>query len=245
MPPTRAAASSTASGRCSSNQSSTARWWRRSTASRPTVSIRHSSRARRRTSAEPTMPRWPATNMRRPPSGKSMGRSMPSVASRRGGASGRVGKPGLVHGPLAPCEVDVVLHHHLHQLSEGYPWRPAENVAGLGRIAAQFIDLCRPEIAAIDLDVALPVEASRREGELHEIANAVRLTCGDDVVVRLLLLQHQPHRLDIVAGKAPIALRFEVSQVKLVLKALADPADRPSHLTRNEGLAAARTLMIE
>jgi hypothetical protein len=73
-------------------------------------------------------------------------------------------------------------------------------------------------IAAIDLDRAPPVESSRREGELHEIAHAVRFTCGDDVVVRLLQLQHQSHGLDIVAGKAPIALRFEVSQMELVLE---------------------------
>ena len=34
--------------------------------SRVAVTISHSSRASRRTSAEPTMPRWPATKTRRP-----------------------------------------------------------------------------------------------------------------------------------------------------------------------------------
>src|SRR5271169_2760856 len=245
MPPTRAAASSTASGRCSSNQRSTAAWSRRSTTSRPTVRTRHSSWDSRRISAEPTMPRWPATNMRRALSGNSVGGTMFSVAPRSGGASGRVGKPSLVDGPFAPSKVDVMPNHHLDQLCEGNPRLPAENAARLDRIAAQRIDLGRPEIAAIDLDVKPPVEASRGEGELDEIAHAVRLPGGDDVVVGLLLLQHQPHGLDIVAGEAPIALRFEVSQIELVLKTLSNSAHRPGHLARNKSLAATRAFMVE
>ena len=91
----------------------------------------------------------------------------------------------------------------------------------------QRIDLCRPEIAAIGLDIAAPVEPSRREREFDEIAHAGRLPGGDDVVVGLLLLPHQPHGLDIVAGKTPIALRFEVSQIELVLKILGDFGPQP------------------
>src|SRR3984893_3804611 len=245
MPPTRAAASSTASGRYSSNQRLTVGWSRRSTASRPIVKIRHSSCLSRRISAEPTMPRWPATNMRRARRGKSVGDVMSLVPSRHRGASGGVGKPSPVHGPLAAGECDIVLDHHLDQLWEANPRLPVENVARLGWIATQGIDLGRPEIATVDLDMALPVEASRREGELDQIAHAVRLPGRYDVVVGFLLLQHQPHRLDIVAGKAPIALRFEISKIELVLKTLSDSADRAGNLSRDEGLATARALMIE
>ncbi len=49
----------------------------------------------------------------------------------------------------------------------------------------------------------------------HELAHRVRLAGGDDVVVRLVLLEHQPHRLDVVAGVAPVALRVEVAEVEL------------------------------
>jgi hypothetical protein len=82
--------------------------------------------------------------------------AMRSVASRCGGASGRVGKPGLGHGPLAPRKVDVVPDRHLDQLCEGNPRLPAKNATRLGRIAAQRIDLGQPKIAAIDLDVMPP-----------------------------------------------------------------------------------------
>src|SRR5580693_4664766 len=127
--------------------------------------------------------------MRRALRGKSVGGVMSLVPSRHRGASGGVGKPSLVHGPLA----------------------------------------------AGDLDMALPVEASRREGELDQTAHAVRLPGRYDVVVGVLLLQHQPHRLDIVAGKAPIALRFEISKIELVLKTLSYSADRAGNLSRDEG----------
>jgi hypothetical protein len=133
----------------------------------------------------------------------------------------------------------------LDQLCEGDPRLPAEGVERLGRIAAQRIDLGGPKITLIDLDVVLLVKPNGREGELDEVTYAVRLSSGDDVVVGLLLLQHQPHRLDIVAGEAPISLRFEVSQIKLALKTLSDSAHCPSHFTRHERLAATRTLMIE
>src|SRR5262249_4595897 len=245
IPPTRAAASSTASGRCSSNQRSTACWSRRSTVSRLAVRIRHFSSTNRRTSAEPTMPRWPATKMRRPPSANMDRRAMLSTAPRRRRTSSGVDKPGLAHRHLAPREVDVVLNHHLNQLFEINPRFPAEYLARLCRISTQRVDLSWPEIAPIDLDVAPPVEPGCRERDLDEFAHAVRLSGGNDIVVGFRLPQHEPHRLDIIAGKAPIAPGIEVSQVKFVLKTLGNATDCSGHLPCDEGLAATRTFMVE
>src|SRR6516164_7639462 len=215
IPPARAAASSTAPGRCSSNQRLTVACSRRSTASRLTVNSRHSSRTKRRINAEPTIPRWPATNTRSPFSGKSVGCSMFSIASRYGDASSRAGKPSLIRCPLTAREIDVVPDHHFDQLWEGNPRVPAENATSLCRIAAQRIDLCRPEISAIYFDMALPLESGRFEGKFHEIAHAVRLSGGDDVVVGL------------------------------VLQTLDDSTYCPGYLACNESLAPARALMIE
>src|SRR5882757_6724132 len=61
MPPTLAAARNTACGRFAANQLFTAAWLRRSTSLRDSVSSSAPSCASRRISAEPTMPRWPAT----------------------------------------------------------------------------------------------------------------------------------------------------------------------------------------
>jgi hypothetical protein len=68
MPPTFAAATNTAWGRAAAIQVATAPESARSSASRGTVRISQSSRARRRTSALPTMPRWPAIQTRLPES---------------------------------------------------------------------------------------------------------------------------------------------------------------------------------
>src|SRR6185437_16692574 len=64
MPPTRAAARNTTCGRTSRIQRSSWSGRRRSTDSRGAVTTSQPSRARRRTIALPTSPRWPATQTR-------------------------------------------------------------------------------------------------------------------------------------------------------------------------------------
>src|SRR5215831_8180276 len=44
--------------------------------------------------------------------------SIPSPDRR---APRRIGKTGLLHSPLATCEVDVMRHHHSYQLDESHP----------------------------------------------------------------------------------------------------------------------------
>ena len=50
-----------------------------------------------------------------------------------------------------------------------------------------------PQERGIDPDVLLPVEAGVREGDLHQVADRAADAGGDDVVLRAILLQHQPH----------------------------------------------------
>ena len=83
-----------------------------------------------------------------------------------------------------------MLDHHLDQLREGNSRLPAENLARLCRIAAQRIDLGRPKIAPIDLDVAPPVEAGCCEGEINEVVDAVRLIARDNVVASATWPRH-------------------------------------------------------
>ena len=71
------------------------------------------------------------------------------------------------------------------------------------------------------------------------------LAGGDDVVRRLVLLQHQVHGADEVAGVAPVAERVEVAEPEVVLQAQRDAGDCARDLARDEGLAAHRALVIE
>jgi hypothetical protein len=47
----------------------------------------------------------------------------------------------------------------------------------------------------------------------------VALTGSDHVIVGTVLLQHQPHHADIVAGKAPVALRVQIADREAVCEA--------------------------
>lgn len=68
---------------------------------------------------------------------------------------------------------------------------------------------------------------------------------GNDEILGLLVLQNQPHALDVILRIAPVAQRGEVSEVELVLLALGDTGRREGNLARHEGLAAALRLVVE
>ena len=80
----------------------------------------------------------------------------------------------------------------------------------------QQVDLGRAQEARVDRRRSCsPVEADVAERDLARVADRVRLAGRDHVVVGLVLLQHQPHRADVVAGEAPVALRVEVAEAQL------------------------------
>ena len=113
---------------CSANQPNTAAWSRRSTSLRPTVSSSTSSRASRRTSAAPTMPRCPATKTVLPFSSNGV----------------------LAIGDLPPRDREIARHHLLDQLGKARLRLPAELLARLAGVADQFVDFGRAEIGRID-----------------------------------------------------------------------------------------------
>ena len=88
----------------------------------------------------------------------------------------------------------------------------------------------------------MPSSAAAR---CDELAHAVLLAGGDDEVLGLLLLQHQPLHLDVVARMAPVAQRVEVAEVQAVLQPERDARERARDLARDEGLAAQRALVVE
>src|SRR5262249_20209590 len=140
MPPTLAAARNTTLGALLANQSNTAAWSRRSRSRRPAVSSSTSSCARRRTSALPTMPRWPATKTVFPFS-----------------SNGR-----LAIGDLALGDLQIARHHFLYELGKARLRLPAELLARLAGVADQQIDLRWTEIDRVDAHqglARLPVDA--------------------------------------------------------------------------------------
>ena len=54
------------------------------------------------------------------------------------------------------------------------------------------------------------------------------LSGGDDLVIRLLLLEHEVHSQHVVSGMAPVPAGVQVSQVEFVLKSKGDPGHSPA-----------------
>src|SRR5437763_9590892 len=93
--------------------------------------------------------------------------------------------------------------------------------------------------------MALPVETDVVKGRHEEIADGVLDSRRDDVILRTALLQHEPHRLDVVARKPPVPARVEVAEPKFVGQAELDPRYAIGDLPRHELDAAPRRLVVE
>ena len=91
----------------------------------------------------------------------------------------------------------------------------------------------------------LPVEAGTREGDLAEIADGMRLVGRDHVVVGLLVLQHPPHRLDVVRRISPVAPGIEVAHRQARLKPELDASHAVGNLPGDELETAPRRLVVE
>ena len=94
----------------------------------------------------------------------------------------------------------------------------------------------------IATDVVPPFEPDVGERTLDELLDRVTLARRDDVVVRLVLLQHEPHRPDVVARIAPVAAGVEVAEDELVAPARArSPRRRAPPCGAGSRAAAAAT----
>src|SRR5262245_3477180 len=164
--------------------------------------------------------------------------------------------------PLFPDLDQVRLHHLHHQLLEVRLVSPAELGSGLACIAEQGIDLGGPEIARIDLNehsagrlvdaflldaAATPNERLADMGEslFDELAHRMRLAGRQHIVVRLALLQDQPHPLDKVAGVSPVARGIEIAEEQRLLQRALDRRDRSRDLPGDEGFAPDGALVVE
>ena len=137
-------------------------------------------------------------------------------------------------------------HHHLHEFGERHLRLPAQLLTGLGGVTDEKVDLGRTEELGILPHVLVPVgDSDFGEGALDEFFDGVRLARCDHVIVGLVLLEHEPHRLHVVAGVTPIALGVEVAHDHLVLKPQLDAGRRVGDLARDELDATTRTLVIE
>jgi len=148
---------------------------------------------------------------------------------------------------------DVRIDHFLDELLEGRrAWVPLELLQRLGRITDEKIDLGRAEITLVnaherasgrDFDAHFvntltfkpELHAGDIEGAVHEVTHGVGFASRDDEILWVVLLEHLPHALDVVASVTPITLGVHVTEVQALLLASLDVGNREGDLTRDEG----------
>src|ERR1700677_2976657 len=156
MPPTSPAATTTTSGFLSLSQRSVSACRVRSSVPRSAHTTSHGSRANRRTSAEPTIPRWPATKIRRPlrSNGCDIVVGMLVLATSR--RPDEVdGSPSVTAVQALTFEFDfdeVRSHHFLYQVRKTRPVAPSEQLPSLAGVADQAINLGWSKIMGVDLN---------------------------------------------------------------------------------------------
>nr|GMD49148.1 Uncharacterised protein [Ipomoea batatas] len=74
--------------------------------------------------------------------------------------------------------IDIVIHHHLHQLLKSHFRFPPQHLLRLAGIAFQIIHLRRPEVALVNHDVIFPVQPNIPKRHLQELLHGVRLLRG-------------------------------------------------------------------
>src|SRR5208337_3570206 len=112
-------------------------------------------------------------------------------------------------------------------------------------VSPEVVYLRRPIEPFIDNHPVLPVQLELREGQVDQILHAVSLSGGYYVVVRPVLLKHQPHGLNIVAGIPPVSSCFKVSNPQLFRQSQLDPCCGMTDFSAHKFKTSPGGLMVE
>ncbi len=93
--------------------------------------------------------------------------------------------------------------------------------------------------------VLAPVEARLAERGRDEFLEAREPSRRDHVIRRRVLLEHAPHRLDVLGRPAPVALHVHVAEHELLAVAGGDARRGERDLLRDEALGPERRLVVE
>src|ERR1700722_12323775 len=144
-----------------------------------------------------------------------------------------------------PMTRHVGVDHHADQLVERALRLPAELTVRLAGVGDKDVDLGRPHEPRVLLDVVAIVQPHVGERDLAQLSHRPGLSRPDDIVVRLILLKHAPHRVDVVPGKPPIPPRIEGAQSQLFCHPEFDTGDAVGDLARHELESSAWALVVK
>mmetsp|Transcript_28837 Transcript_28837/g.72564 ORF Transcript_28837/g.72564 Transcript_28837/m.72564 type:complete len:221 (+) Transcript_28837:37-699(+) len=171
-------------------------------------------------------------------------------------------RPGSVDVVAILQQLHVGRHHLFHQGLHVHLGRPPKLLLGLLGVADEDVDLGGAIVLGVDAydnlsgchvnadlirAAALPLDlhVDAVKCPLNEVAHLRGDVGGDDKVVGLLLLQHQPHRLHVLLGVPPVALCVDVAHVQAVLHALLDAHNGARDLACDKCGASAWAFVVE
>ena len=89
------------------------------------------------------------------------------------------------------------------------------------------------------------IEPGPGEGHFQKLLHRVGLPGRHHIIVRLVLLEHPPHRLHVLGRVPPVPLRLQVSEIHLVLQASLDPGHGPGDFAGHKRFSPPRTFVVE
>ncbi len=135
--------------------------------------------------------------------------------------------PSIGHQVVALCEFQIPCHHLRDKFVKADFRLPTQLGSGLGCIARERFNLCRTKIVRIDCNNTLPslipallidtmsapseIHSQLRCSGVHELAHGVLLPRRNHVVIRFILLKHEPLHFYIVPRVAPVAFRIQIA----------------------------------
>src|SRR5262245_51681979 len=90
-----------------------------------------------------------------------------------------------------------------------------------------------------------PIKSSVRERFFDKLSHRMGFTGSDDIIVWLLLLEHEPHCKHILLGISPITLGVEIAEVELVGQPRSDLSYATADLSGDKSFSPTRGFMVE
>src|SRR3989338_4421937 len=90
-------------------------------------------------------------------------------------------------------------------------------------------------VAVVDFNTWSPVfQSGMTKRFFNKFLDGMRFSSCDDIIIRFVLLKHQPNRLDVFRGIAPVAFSVQIAEVEFLIKTGFYPCDPASDFSCNE-----------
>jgi hypothetical protein len=92
-----------------------------------------------------------------------------------------------------------------------------------------------------------PARCSSKVGEclLDELAHRMSFASRQNIIVRFVLLQDQPHPFSIITRMAPVSFGIKIAEKQSVLKPVRDRGDRTRDFPCDESFPSDRAFVVK